>query len=230
MNHERVFVCIPAYNEAGRIGPVLEGVKKLGLPVLVIDDGSADGTCSEAESHGVQVLKHEVNRGKGEAIQTALRHVLAHGAEAVVFLDADGQHLPDELPRFLEVWQKSHPDMIIGSRMRDNRSMPLVRKASNGFSSLLISAIAGGRVTDSQSGYRLLSRRMMEFALGRVGGRFGLESELIIDALWAGMTYEEVPITCLYGDKKSHFHPVRDSFDFLRLVGRKGVNRVFNRR
>lgn len=230
MSTQRVFVCIPAYNEAARIGAVLDGVIPLGLPVVVVDDGSADETAKVAREKGVLVLQHTVNRGKGEGIQTALRHVLESGGEAAIFLDADGQHLPAELPRFLDVWQRHRPDLVIGSRMKDNREMPFVRKASNEFSSALISVVAGHKVTDSQSGYRLLSGRMMEFALGRVGGRFGLESELIIDALWAGMSYEEVPITCIYGDKKSYFHPVRDSLDFLGLVAKKGLKRLLGRR
>jgi len=230
MGNNGLVICVPAYNEASRISPVLLGLQGYGLPIVVVDDGSSDGTDKVVTELGLPLLRHEVNRGKGEAIQTALRHVLGLGAEAVVFLDADGQHLPEELGRFLEVWKAQQPDLVIGSRMRDNKAMPLVRRASNNFSSALISALAGHRVTDSQSGYRLLSRRMMEFALGRPGGRFGLESELIIDALLAGMSYAEVPISCVYGDKKSYFHPVKDSLDFLGLVGKKVVERALSKR
>ncbi len=225
-----VFLCIPAYNEAKRIGAVLGALGELGYPVVVVDDGSVDGTAEVARGYAVTLLRHEKNRGKGEAIQTALRYLLGQDAKAVLFLDADGQHLPSEAGRFMEVWRARRPDMVVGSRMKESGSMPLVRRVSNRFSSGLISVIAGHRITDSQSGYRLLSKRMMEFALSRPGGRFGLESELIIDAVAAGMSYEEVPISCIYGDKKSHFHPVLDSLDFTRLVIRKAVERRFGRR
>jgi glycosyltransferase involved in cell wall biosynthesis len=221
MTSEKICIVIPAYNEAQRIGRVLAGVTALGMDVLVVDDGSTDGTAEIARGHDVHLIVHERNRGKGVAIRTAIAWLLERGYAAALFLDADGQHLPEEAPRFLEAYGLSGADLVLGSRMRETSAMPFVRKCSNRFSSLLLSRLAGVRVTDGQSGYRLMSARLLRFLQDRGGARFDFESEMIIDAVRMGMKYEEVPISCIYGDKKSHYHPLRDSGEFFSLVLRK---------
>jgi len=230
MPRSRVCIVIPAYNEAASIGAVVKGVVAAGQDVLVVDDGSKDATTDEARGAGAVVLRHARNQGKGAAIRTAIAYVLEKGLPAALFMDADGQHLPDEIPLFLAKWDQEHPDLIVGSRMADNHEMPLVRRTSNSFSSMLVSAVAGTRVTDSQSGFRLLSERLLTYLRDRGGTGFDFETEMIIDAVRLGMKYAEVPISCVYGPAwKSHFHPVKDSSDFLGLVARKAVDVALRR-
>jgi len=217
-------VVIPAYNEEKRIGAVLSATDCLGLEVLVVDDGSRDGTASVARTHSCHLVAHPVNKGKGAAIRTAIAWVLERGFDAAVFLDADGQHLPAEVDRFVSEFEASGADLIVGSRMHDNAAMPTVRKLSNRTSSALVSLLAGTRVADSQSGFRLLSAPLLEKMKTRGGERFDFESEMIIDAARGGAKYREVPISCIYGDKKSHYHPLRDSAEFLALFVRKGLS------
>ena len=230
MSTARICVVIPAYNEAGKIRPVVEGAVRTRIPVIVVDDGSKDATAAEAEAAGAEVIRHPVNRGKGAAIRTAIGHVIEAGYAAAIFMDADGQHLPEEIPLFVAEHRSSAADLVVGTRMADTSAMPWVRKASNRFSSLLVSLVAGTRVTDSQSGYRLLSTRMLRYLRDRGGRGFDFETEMIIDAARLGMRYREVPITCVYGPQwASHFHPVKDSADFLKVVAVKAVHVVTGR-
>jgi glycosyltransferase involved in cell wall biosynthesis len=229
MDKRTVCVIIPAYNEGRAIGRVLQVARASGLDILVVDDGSSDDTARVARESGVEVIVHQVNRGKGAAIRTAIAWALERGYGAALFMDADGQHDPAEIPRFADCYVATRADLIIGSRMAENRAMPLVRKLSNRFSSLLVSLLAGTPVTDSQSGYRLLSARLLERLRESGSSGFDFETEMIIDAIWEGMRYCEVPISCIYADEKSHYHPIRDSAQFFSLALRKGVQKLGRR-
>ncbi|MBM4355954.1 MAG: glycosyltransferase family 2 protein [Deltaproteobacteria bacterium] len=221
-----VCIVIPAFNEERSIADVVTRSLRSGMDVVVVDDGSADATARLAEQAGAQVERHSRNQGKGVAIRTAAAWVLARGYDAAIFLDADGQHLPEELARFQECFENTGADLIVGTRMADNASMPLVRKIANRSSSLMVSLVAGTRVTDSQSGYRLFSRRMLERLRTHGGVGFDFESEMIIDAVRDGLTYREIPISCIYGEEKSHYRPFRDAAQFLLLIARKSLERL----
>lgn len=229
MESPGIVVVIPAYNEERNLARVLAAACAAGHDVLVVDDGSSDATPKLARQSPAEVIVHPENRGKGAAIRTAIRHALERGYEAALFMDADGQHLPAEIPLFANRFQETGADIVLGTRMNDNAEMPWVRKVSNTFSSGVISLLAGTRVTDSQSGYRLLSARLLRKLKDRGGEGFDFESEMLIDAVRSGMTYAEVPITCVYGDETSYYHPVRDSIQFFALVARKAVDVVFGR-
>jgi glycosyltransferase involved in cell wall biosynthesis len=226
MQEPRVCVVIPAYNEGRAIGRVLQKAHTCGLDILVVDDGSSDDTASVARAAGVHLLVHETNQGKGAAIRTAIAWVLDQGYDAALFMDADGQHEPHEIAPFAQCFHATQADLVIGSRMHDNKAMPLVRKLSNRFSSALVSILAGARVTDSQSGFRLLSARLLTRLRDTGSSGFDFESEMIIDAIWEGLQYREVPISCIYADEKSHYHPLKDSLMFFSLVGRKGLEKL----
>ena len=231
MDTYRICAIIPAYNEARTIGSVLEQASTIGMDLLVVDDGSTDGTIDILRgAPGITLLVHEVNRGKGAAIRTAIACALDRGYDGALFLDADGQHLPQEGHRFVEEFVQSGADLIVGSRMADTAGMPSIRRFSNWFSSTIISLLAGTRVTDSQSGYRLLSAALLERLRVAGGVGFDFESEMIIDAARAGLVYREVPISCIYGDETSHYHPVKDTLQFLGLVLRKAVELMCGRR
>jgi glycosyltransferase involved in cell wall biosynthesis len=219
----RPLVVIPAYNEAATIQGIVRKVREADFDVLVVDDGSADLTGRLALEAGAELLRNPVNQGKGAAIRCAVERALEEHRDPVIFIDADGQHRPEDLPAFMETYGRTGADLIIGTRMGNPRGMPLIRLAANTLSSIMISLLAGTRVTDSQSGYRLVSRRLLSSLKPTKTGGFELESEMIIDSVRDGFTYAEIPIDCIYGNERSHYRPLRDSSRFLRLALRKAL-------
>jgi glycosyltransferase involved in cell wall biosynthesis len=229
MQPPKVCVVIPAYNEGKAIGRVLTKAVSAGLDIIVIDDGSSDDTAAVARQFDVHLIVHETNQGKGVAIRTSIAWALEENYDAALFMDADGQHDPKEIPRFSECYAATRADLVLGSRMHSNEKMPLVRKLSNQFSSLLVSSLAGTRVTDSQSGFRLLSAKLLTQLQTTGGSGFDFETEMIIDAVWQGLRFCEVPISCIYADETSHYHPLKDSLQFFTLVARKGLEKLRRR-
>lgn len=210
---------IPAFNEAARVAGVIAGARAFVSEVVVIDDGSADATGDVARSAGAHVLRHETNRGKGGAIQTGLDYLAQSDAEMAVLLDADGQHDPAEIPKFVEEARRSGASIVVGSRMSDTRAMPVVRKWTNQFTSWVTSRLAHQRVHDSQCGYRLVHRRVLP-DLKFSTARFETETEMLIQAGRAGHRIAEVPVRTIYGQeaRASHIHPLRDTVRFFKLV------------
>jgi glycosyltransferase involved in cell wall biosynthesis len=218
--YEEFGAVIPAFNEAAHISEVLRGVAEY-VPrrnILVIDDGSSDGTYDLARACGVEAEVNAVNIGKGATLLKGFSLLSKKPSiEAVFSLDADGQHLPEEMPLFIDAFREEKADIVIGSRMSDTSGMPAVRKMTNRLTSALVSMSAGSRVEDSQSGYRLL-RLDMVCSLDLVTSRFDLESEIIIKAARRGARIVSVPISTVYGHEKSKINPLRDTLRFARLV------------
>jgi glycosyltransferase involved in cell wall biosynthesis len=216
MESPPILALIPAWNEAARLVPVVEGVRVY-LPVLVVDDGSQDETPAVAEAAGATVVRHPQNRGKGVALKTGFDWALVQGYEAVITLDADGQHDPADVGKFLDAYRAGAGDLIVGRR--DFGKMPFVRRCVNPFGSWLLSRALGVRIHDNQSGYRLYTRHLLE-NLDLAATGFELEVEVIIQAVCQGMRIGWVDIRTIYGvDKVSYFHPVKDTAKFLRMVG-----------
>jgi glycosyltransferase involved in cell wall biosynthesis len=210
-----VLALIPAWNEAARIGPIVE-VTRAYLPVLVVDDGSSDETFAVAEVHGAKVVSHSQNQGKGVALTTGFAWALEQGYEAVLTLDADGQHNPTDIPRFLAAREDDAGDLIIGRR--DFGKIPFPRSWANPFGSWLLSTALDTRIYDNQSGYRLYSRRLLE-TLELTTTGFELEVEVIVQAVCQGMRIGWVDIETIYDiDKTSYFHPIKDSFRFFQMA------------
>ena len=211
----RVLALIPAWNEAIRIAPIIEEARQH-MPVLVVDDGSADDTAAVAEAAGATVVRHAENRRKGAALQTGFQWALDHDYDAVITLDADGQHDPAEIPRFLVALEEGAGDLIIGERRFSEMAWP--RPVTTRVGAWLLSLALGTKVTDNQSGFRLLTRRFLEqVELTSTG--FEMEVEMIWEAVRLGMPIGWVPIRTIYGiDKESYFHPIEDSRRFLRMV------------
>ncbi len=160
-----IVALIPGYNEGPRIGEVVRAAAAH-LPVLVVDDGSRDDTAAQARAAGASVIEQKPNQGKGAALRAGFRRALADGAEAVLTLDADGQHDPAEIPTFLSAWAaEPRPDLVIGRR--NFRAMPPIRRLSNVLGGWAISWAVGRPIPDNQSGYRLVSRRIMEATPGK---------------------------------------------------------------
>ncbi len=212
-----ILAVIPAYNEAEHIAGVVAGVRPY-LPVLVVDDGSADDTAARARQAGASVLAQKPNQGKGAALRAGFRHALAEGFAAVITLDADGQHDPADLPGFLETFQTHHSDLIIGQR--DFSQMPAIRQMSNRLGRWLFSWAVGQPIPDNQSGYRLLSRRMMEAILTSQEQGFEFEVEMIAVCLRQGYRLDWVPIRTIYAGETSHIHPLKHVWYFGRMVWR----------
>jgi len=214
---QRPLAVIPAYNESGRIGRVVTEVRALGLEVLVVDDGSNDGTGDEARSAGAQVLS-QVNGGKGKAILSGCHWAVDRGHAAVLLLDGDGQHDPRESGPLISAWQDG-ADLVIGCRTRCSAQQPIHRKIFNRLSSLLVTLAAGQRVVDSQSGYRCCDPRLL-LRLPFSGCRYDLETEMCVLAARSGRRIVETPVTAIYNDKKSGVHPVFDTYRFFRAIVR----------
>lgn len=179
----KILVVIPAYNEAERLGAVAAAAA-LYLPVLVVDDGSRDETARVGREAGAEVLEQKPNQGKGAALRAGFGCALAQGCDAVITLDADGQHDPTEIPLFLQAHQETRADLIIGRR--DFTRMPWVRRLSNTLGTRLFSWAAGQAVHDNQSGYRLISRRLMEASLRSAQQGFAFEVEMIVECVRSG--------------------------------------------
>jgi glycosyltransferase involved in cell wall biosynthesis len=193
MRRERVWVVLPAYNEARSIGRVLEELRRRGWRnLLVVDDGSTDGTGEIALSHGAEVVRHEGNRGLGAALRTGLREAVGRGAEAAVTFDADGQHDPDSVGRIVGALREV--DFVVGRRR--SVGIPLNKRFGN-FVLDVLTFLLSGILTDSQSGNRGLSRRALE-ELEITQDRYAVSSELILLASRRGWRVREVPVRCFY--------------------------------
>jgi glycosyltransferase involved in cell wall biosynthesis len=215
-----VAALIPAYFEEARIADVARRARAQLDCVLVIDDGSSDATSAKARETGVEVIRHEVNRGKGAAIKTGFRELTARGFEYVLILDGDGQHLPEEILPFLEEANRSGAELIVGNRMSDTRTMPFVRKLTNHTMSALISGLIGQSVPDSQCGFRMFRRDLALALLDTASSNFDFETEMLAIAARRGCRIAAAPISTVYGDEVSKIHPVRDTIRFVQLMTR----------
>jgi glycosyltransferase involved in cell wall biosynthesis len=210
---------IPAYEEGPRIAAVVERTRSF-LPVVVVDDGSTDDTATRAEVAGALVLRQVPNAGKGAALRAGFRHALSTDAPAVVTLDADGQHDPAEIPRFIAAFEAGGPEdrapeLIIGRR--NFRTMPPVRRVSNTLGGMIFSAAVGRRIADNQSGYRLVGRRLMTALLESDESGFEFEVEMIAQCIALDLPIAEVPIRTIYAGEPSHIRPWRHLKEFLRV-------------
>ena len=216
----RILALVPGYEEGPRIGAVVEAALRH-LPVLVIDDGSSDDTAANAEAAGAEVIPQVPNQGKGAALRAGFRRALHDGYEAVLTLDGDGQHDPDEIPRFVAAFgapgaSGPRPELIIGRR--DFARMPPVRRLSNTLGTAAFSWAVGQHVPDNQSGYRLLGRRLMAATLASDETGFEFEVEMIAVCLRNGWTLDWVPISTIYAGEPSHVRPVAHLRHFVRAT------------
>ena len=216
----RVLAIIPGYQEGPRIGPVVEAALRH-LPVLVVDDGSTDDTADVAEAAGARVLRQVPNAGKGAALRAGFRLALEEGWDAVLTLDADGQHDPDEIPGFVAAFSAPgahgpRPELIIGRR--DFARMPPIRRLSNTVGTAAFSWAVGRHVPDNQSGYRLLGRRLMAAMLDSREAGFEFEVEMIAVCLRRGWTLGWVPISTIYAGAPSHVRPMAHLRHFVRAT------------
>lgn len=215
MSNRKILALIPAYNEATRLAPVVTGAL-VHLPVLVVDDGSSDDTAAVAETAGAELLRQTPNQGKGAALRAGFRQAQEQGFDAVLTLDADGQHDPAEMPKFLEAYHLSQADLIIGARQFDQ--MPPSRRLANSLGRRAFSWALGQDVPDNQSGYRLISRRLLAKLLSSQEQGFEFEVEMIVICVQHGFKLDWVPIRTIYAGEGSHINPRQHVVNFGRVV------------
>ncbi|HUQ79294.1 MAG TPA: glycosyltransferase family 2 protein [Patescibacteria group bacterium] len=218
-----IVAVIPAHDEAPRIEAVVRAAREH-LAVIVVDDGSGDATAERARGAGATVIEQRPNQGKGAALRTGFRRALDDGAEAILTLDADGQHDPSEIPRFLAAWtaapagRGSRPDLVVGRR--NFRAMPPVRRLSNELGRRAFSWAVGRDIPDNQSGYRLVSARLAAATLSSAEQGFAFEVEQITTCLRIGGEIAWVPIRTIYAGAPSHVKPIAHLREFIRIVRR----------
>lgn len=224
-----VWVLIPAYQEQRTIRGLAEQALRHCPRVIVVDDGSTDGTAAALDGLPVQLLRHEVNRGKAASLRTGFAHALAQQAVAVIALDGDGQHDPADLALLVGAWREHPGCIVIGSRLHDKAQFPLARYRANRFACFWISWAAGHPIADSQTGFRVYPRQVLSIALGpRVhGDRFSFESEILIEAARHGHRTLAVAIPGCYPAlaRPSHFRPVIDIAKIVLMVGGRLLRR-----
>jgi len=213
----KTLALIPAYNESHHIERVIIETAVY-LPILVVDDGSTDGTRKVTKQTPANLIEIHPNQGKGHALKTGFQWALDHGYDGVITLDADGQHDPHEIPIFLQEIEHSNPDLIIG--YRDFSSMPFSRKAANSIGRVLFSWAMRQPIRDNQSGYRYLSKTLMQKVMQTELTGYEFEVENILTCLKNNLILSWVPITTIYGDEKSHIQPIKHVINFIKLVKR----------
>lgn len=212
-------VVVPAYREGGRIGAVVSRIRAYCDAVVVVDDGSEDGTAEEAEMSGAVVIRHTENKGKGAALSTGFEYASKEGFEVLITMDADGQHDAADIPSFVREYEQTGTPVLVGTRMGDAAAMPVMRRVTNKFMSWLLSREMGQHVPDTQCGYRLYRCDVIpDISAG--SERFAAESETLLEVANGGTKIGSVPIRVIYSDEKSKINPVKDTFRFISMLRR----------
>ena len=217
----RTLVIVPCKNLESHVANVIRAVQalRMGLDILVINDGSTDRTTEVAKSAGAAVVEHAVNRGKGAALATGFRYAVEKGYDAVITMDGDEQHDPATIPGFLDALGEDGSDVVVGTRMDAVRDMPPLRVWTNRTTSRIVSMLAGQDIPDSQSGYRAIRTPVVD-GMNLVTSRYDTESEILIRAGRRGFSIGAIPIESIYTDGISHINPFVDTLRFIRLVWR----------
>ncbi len=207
-------IVIPAYNAADTILAVAREVLETGYPLIVIDDGSTDGTADRLQDLNVEMIRHPENLGKGAALRTGFGRALELGFSGVVTIDSDGQHDPTAIPRLITAARESGTDILIASRAAQFDEMAGLRKVWNRFGVWCMKKRTGFFVTDSQSGFRYYSARLLKNVRLTSTG-YELEMEILMKAWRGGFVIASLPVAARVADGRStsHFRPVRDTWN-----------------
>lgn len=217
MNQYTALVLVPAYNAAGYLPELIVRIKKYVCDehLLIINDGSTDESAAILKEHNVKHISFGQNCGKGAALKAGFEYAIKHGYRSVLTIDADLQHLPEEIPRFFAL--DNGQRVIIGTRHIALKDMPFARWLSNNLTSLIISIFSSQRVRDSQSGFRLIPVSLLkEVQLKTVN--YDFESEILFKAGAVGCPMVEVPISTVYEGSHSYINPLLDTLRFIRQI------------
>jgi len=216
--NEDILVIIPVHNEEKTIGNILRELKKNFKNILVIDDGSKDKSKEIALKEGVFVISHEFCKGKGEALKTGFDFALKNNFKAVITMDGDGQHLPEDAIKFVRKYRKKEGVGIwIGKRDIFSKNMPFIRKITNLSMSVLISFLSFQWIPDTQCGFRLIKIDVLR-KVKLYTSHFETESEILIKSAWQRFKIKSIPIETIYNKEKSKIKPVKDTFRFFRMI------------
>ena len=216
-------ILIPAYNAVATLRAVLDECLAFTMPVVVVDDGSTDGTARTLDGLPVILLTHSANMGKGAALKTGFDWAMQHQYDGVVTLDADGQHDPSAIPRLLAEVDKKDYDCLLASRHSQFEEMAGLRKVWNRFGVWCIRKRTGFEITDSQSGFRYYRASLLR-AIKLEKNGYDLEMELLVKGWKAGFTIGSLPVPARVADGRatSHYRPVQDTWNicmtFLRYM------------
>jgi len=216
MNDKQILAIIPSYNPGKQVVKVIQEIKEYIPDILVVDDGSTDGS-SEAiqQIKDIRYIRHKENRGKGAALKTGFSIALAENYDSVLTIDADYQHLPEDILKFLNVYHDH--DLIIGSRMHNVRNMPLQRVLANRIASYLVSKKCKQNISDSQSGYRLIKTNILKhMELKR--DDYQIETEILLKAAKNEHKIGEVKISTQYNEEVSHINPFLITLSFFQTL------------
>jgi len=217
-NEKKIFIVIPAYNEAPVICDVIKEVHTAGYNnIIIVDDGSLDKTYNQAcEQSGVIALRHFLNRGKGAAVKTGIEAAKLLGADIVVTMDGDGQHNPQDIEKMVHAINDGN-DVVLGSRLKDPKGMPKFKIMHNHIGNFLVWIIFGLWVTDSQSGLRAYSKKALH-SIETKTDRYEYDSEVIREIFHHKLQYAEIPIEVRYTDYsmgKQHKMNLKNGFKTL---------------
>jgi glycosyltransferase involved in cell wall biosynthesis len=221
----RLAAVIPAFNEAGTIRDVAARTLRHVSDVVVVDDGSTDDTGGALAGLSVRLLRNETNRGKGFSLAQGAKDAIARGAGAIVTLDGDGQHRPEDIPQLVAAHERDPAALIIGSRLHDRGRIPRDRYLANRFANIWIAWAAGQPISDSQSGFRIYPAELLQELAPRAERDMGFvfESEVLIEAGRRGVRIMDVPVSAVYPERarRSYFRPVLDIARITRMVAWK---------
>ncbi|MFO7786107.1 MAG: DUF2062 domain-containing protein [Thermodesulfobacteriota bacterium] len=228
---KEILIVIPVYNHAATLRKVVEGALEVHDRVLVVDDGSTDGAEDVLGGMPVRVVRHDRNRGKGAALITAARQAHSMGVTHIITLDADGQHNPAEIDRFLHAVEEHPEAVLVGKRDFQTVGAPLSRRFGRGFSNFWFRVHTGRSIGDSQSGFRAYPVDVLLHLPLREKG-FAFEIEVLVRAVWAGVEVRDVEVSVIYppGDLYvSHFHLLRDNARLALLNTRLSMRSMLPR-
>jgi len=216
---------IPAYNEAATIRDVASRTLEQLPELIVVEDGSLDATAAALDGLPLALLRNPVNMGKSASLWQGMQQALERGAQAVITLDGDGQHRPEEIPALIAAHRRRPEAIIIGSRLHRRTGMPAARYYANRLANFWVSFFAGYRIPDSQSGFRIYPAELLRRVRVRhdASARFTLESEILIEAGRMGIRSVAVPIMVSYRElpRTSHYAPIADSYRIGCMFVRK---------
>jgi glycosyltransferase involved in cell wall biosynthesis len=200
---------IPAYNAEKTIGDVVRAALKYLPKIIVADDGSTDATANTAMTAGAEVIRLPENRGKGNALKVLFQRALEEGYDFALSMDADSQHDPEEIPKFLADHRQHRDSIIVGTRMHEKEKIPRARYNSMHIARFYVSLVANQFVEDTQCGYRLYPLSVIK-ELRMLTEKYVTETEILMKAGDSGTKIRFVPIRTIYGENGSHFRPITD--------------------